>query len=374
MKQTTIIAALVTACGLYTAQAETMETVFSEPKDMAIESRTQGDGKIHLLDELDLAVTGGSTGIGVELSTPIGNCVRVRVGYDFMPRFQKTLTFGVQMADNDYSRKLYETDREAYNQYMAERFDRISGKVNSLMGLELDNSIDMLAKPTMNHYKVLVDVLPFKNKHWHVTAGFYYSSSSTIGEALNSAHDATAPVGVGIYNTLIDKLNPMVSYDADWNEYCLNFNGNLLWYSTDEESSSTMYSLCAAAYNKEYMGVNMGTKIDENGNEVAYTLFPDADNSLSAKMKTRRFKPYLGFGYEGSLTKNKEEGWRIGFDCGVLFWGGKPCVITHDGTDLTHDVKNLRGQVKDYVNIAKAFVVYPAVSLRISKSLYTKKR
>jgi hypothetical protein len=346
MKQATIIAGLMSICGLCHAQ---------------------GDGKIHLLNQLDLAVTAGTTGIGLELSTPVGDYVRVRAGYDFMPRFQKTMTFNVQMADDEYSRQLYESNREKYDQYMQERFDRISGKLNDLMGLEVDNSIDMLGKPTMNHFKLLVDVYPFYNKHWHVTGGFYYSPSATIAEALNSAHDATAPVGVGIYNKLIDKLNASMEYDADWDEYGFTYGGTQIWVSGDDESNKTMYSLCSAAYNKEYMGVNMGVK--EDG--TPYTLFPAEDNTLSAKMKTNRFKPYIGFGYEGLLTK-KEPGWRIGFDCGVLFWGGKPSVITHDGTDLTREVKDLRGQVKDYVNIAKAFVVYPAISLRISKTLYSK--
>jgi hypothetical protein len=341
------------------------------------------DGKLKIFNKLDLAITAGTTGIGLELSSPIGNSVQVRAGYDFMPRFQKTMTFQVQMADNDYSRELYETDRDAYNAYMSDRFDRITGKLKELTGLEIDNSIDMIGKPTMNHFKLLVDVFPFKNKHWHFTGGFYYSASSTIAEALNSAHDATAPVGVGIYNNLIGQLHDYgneenqygdhnIEYDAEMDQYLLYVDGSGFWFSNTEGLSKTMYSLCSAAYNDEKMGVNMGWKVDENGNKVAYTLFPDKDNTLSAKMKTNRFKPYLGFGYNGSLTKNPEDGLTIGFDCGVLFWGGKPQVITHDGTDLSREVIDLRGQVKDYVNISNKFAVYPVLSLRIAKTLFKK--
>jgi hypothetical protein len=363
MKQTTVIAAALGLCSICSAQEVTSSAG----------EAVSNDGKIKIFNKLDLAVTAGSTGIGLELSSPIGNYVQIRAGYDFMPRFQKTMTFQVQMADDSYSQRLYETDRAAYDKYMAERYDHVTERLDKLMGMQIDNSIDMIGKPTMNHFKLLVDVFPFKNKNWHFTGGFYYSASSTIAEALNSAHDATAPVGVGIYNNMIDRLQSYgIEYDKAMDQYMVTINGSDVYFSDDGELGSLMYSLCNAAYNNEKMGVNMGWKIDENGNKVGYTLFPDEDNTLSAKMKTNRFKPYLGFGYNGSLTKNKANGLTIGFDCGVLFWGGKPKVITHDGTDLSRDVIDLRGQVKDYVNISNKFYVYPVLNLRIAKTLFRK--
>ena len=85
--------------------------------------------------------------------------------------------------------------------------------------------------------------------------------------------------------------------------------------------------------------------------------------------KVNRFKPYLGFGYNGKLLKNNDR-YKIGFDCGIMFWGGKPSVITHDGTDLIKNVEDVRGKVGDYVDVAKKFEIFPTINLRISKRLF----
>ena len=58
------------------------------------------------------------------------------------------------------------------------RFDRLAKTLKELTGYNVDNHVEMIGKPTMNNFKLLVDVFPFKtNKHWHFTAGFYLGPS-----------------------------------------------------------------------------------------------------------------------------------------------------------------------------------------------------
>jgi hypothetical protein len=88
-----------------------------------------------------------------------------------------------------------------------------------------------------------------------------------------------------------------------------------------------------------------------------------------AEMKVNSFKPYLGFGYGGNLIKGNDR-CKISFDCGALFWGGTPSIKTHDGTDLTKDVENIRGKVGDYVDLAKKIKVFPVLNLRVAYRLF----
>ncbi len=62
--------------------------------------------------------------------------------------------------------------------------------------------------------------------------------------------------------------------------------------------------------------------------------------SFACKIKVNNFRPYLGFGYGGKLSNRSDRNW-ISFDCGAMFVGGTPRIITHDGVDLAKDVKNI---------------------------------
>lgn len=106
--------------------------------------------------------------------------------------------------------------------------------------------------------------------------------------------------------------------------------------------------------------------IDETtGQEMLkpYFMVPDKDGTVSAKAKVNRFRPYLGFGYGGALSKDGKL--QASFDAGVQFWGGAPKVVTHDGTVL-NDLVNLRGKVGDYMDLMKCLPVYPTLDFRIS--------
>jgi hypothetical protein len=86
-------------------------------------------------------------------------------------------------------------------------------------------------------------------------------------------------------------------------------------------------------------------------------------------MTVNALKPYVGIGYDGRLVSNNDR-LSIGFDAGLMFWGGTPSLITHDGTDLIHDVDNVPGKVGDYVRIIKRAKVFPMVNLRLAFRLF----
>ena len=121
----------------------------------------------NILQHLDVSITLGTTGVGFDLASPIGDYLQVRAGYAFMPRFHHNMSFGVQVG-------------ETYDDAV---FNRLAFMMESFTGYRVDNKIEMIGEPTFNNAKLLVDVFPFKNnKHWHFTAGVYWGPSK-IAEA-----------------------------------------------------------------------------------------------------------------------------------------------------------------------------------------------
>lgn len=96
---------------------------------------------------------------------------------------------------------------------------------------------------------------------------------------------------------------------------------------------------------------------------------PDENNMVSCKIKANSFRPYLGFGYGGRLSKRSDRNW-VSFDCGAMFWGGTPKIITHEGVDLARDVTNIGGKVGRYVDFFKAFKVYPVLEVRFTHRIF----
>ena len=100
---------------------------------------------------------------------------------------------------------------------------------------------------------------------------------------------------------------------------------------------------------KEDMYSPEGLLIHKKGDP--YIVEPGEDHQVHVYAKSSAFKPYLGFGY------------------GVLFWGA-PDLYTHDGTNLTKDIENIKGKVGDYVDFIGGLKVYPSISVRFTKTLF----
>lgn len=296
-----------------------------------------------LFQHFDASVSLGSTGIGVEVISPIGNYVNIRAGFDFIPRFTYHMNFGVQVGDDPELSEI--------------KFQRLSGLLEGFTGFKVDNQIEMIGKPTMNNFKFLVDVFPIKNnKKFHVTAGFYFGSSQ-IAKAYNVTEDMPSLMSVKIYNNIYDKImrgEPIYKdtyLDYDLEEKILNYG---------------RMAICLGNYSHDIYDTD-GNLIHAKGDY--YMMEPDENSMCKANVNVNSFKPYLGVGYGGRLIKNTDK-YHFAVDCGVLFWGGSPNIVTHDGTDFAKDVDLFDGKVGDYVDLLKGFKIYPVLNIRFIKTLF----
>lgn len=317
------------------------------------------------IKNVDASVTVGTTGIGVDVAVPVSDVVKLRTGFTWMPRFHATMNFGVKVGDK------VETEEE-----QQAKFDKLADMLEEYTGTRVDNSIDMVGTPTMNNFKLLVDVYPFRNKHWHLTTGFYWGPSK-IAKAENAVYDGTSLVAVSMYNNLYERVKN--SYE-NFVPY-MNMDGQYLIAGKDLYDKFMNYGR---------MGVTLGYLPDG----TPFRLEPDANNNVSATIKVNNFKPYLGFGYGGRLFKNSDK-FYVSFDAGVLFWGGTPKIMTNDiykvtfepnedyteavkkeetiaGINLAKDVKDIHGKVGNYVDFFKTFKVYPVVELRLTRRIFVK--
>ena len=320
-------------------------------------------------NHLDLGVTIGSTGLGIDIASPFGNYVQVRTGFEIMPRFEMGMNFDIQSFDES-------------GNVTEGRFDRMASRLEQFMGYKADSHVRMNGKPTLWNFKLLVDVFPFRNKHWHITGGFHWGPSK-IAEAVNDLEDAPSLVAVNIYNNIYDRVSKGLPIYNDitlgGNEAeAIIQNGRMGIRVGDYKDQYIMETHPAIDENGDYIDDGNGGYVlvtdyvlDANGNRIPrpYRMEPDANCTVSAKVEVNSFKPYLGFGYGGRLLKNDDR-YNISFDAGVMFWGGTPNIITHDGTNLSKDVKNIGGKVGDYVDLISGIKVYPVLNLRITRRLF----
>lgn len=294
---------------------------------------------------IELAGNIGTTGLGLEIASPMTEWAKLRVGFDWIPRFTIPMSFTL---DSYVDGKINE------------KFDRIQDMMYKLSGLTIDQEIIMESKPTMTTFKMLIDVYPFKNNHhWHFTAGFFYGGK-TIGKSLNSITEMPSLLALEIYNRLHNEITSEDFYDKATSDenYLANITGLTALQGTyiDPRVVDQL---------QEKMGSlgELGVHVGDYKDGTPYMMQPDKDGTVSATAKVNHFRPYLGFGYGGAISADGK--WQASVDAGVQFWGGVPKVTTHDGTVL-NDLVNLRGKVGDYMDAMKIFPVCPIIDFRIS--------
>jgi len=309
----------------------------------------------NMFNHLDLGVTLGTTGIGLDAAMPVGDYVKLRTGFEVMPRFNYDMNFGVESFDGTGA----SIDQSTFN--------RMADVLYGLTGFKVDQNVTMKGKPTMWNFKFMVDVYPFKNnKHWHFTAGFHWGPSK-IAEAVNAQEDSPSLFAVGMYNHIYD-----VAY-ADW---VLDIPTPII----ETETTGAVYmdpSMEKTILSMGRMGIPIGKyshdMTDAQGNAhkqgETYYMLPNENSMVTVEARTNSFKPYLGVGYEGRLIKGNDN-YKIGFDAGLMFWGGTPSIITHEGMDLANDVEDINGKVGDYVKLIKGVKAFPVLNLRITRRIF----
>ena len=187
----------------------------------------------------------------------------------------------------------------------------------------------------------------------------------TIPASVTTIEYMQTLMAVNIYNVIYDKVQrgePIISY-----------NGNDIYLDPAYEDKVLNYGrmgIHVGDFKDQYvLNADGTTKLDANGNPIhkPYMMEPNSNGTVSANASANAFKPYLGFGYGGRLIKNNDK-YHISVDCGAMFWGGTADVVTHDGVNLTKDLINIRGDVDDYVQLAKRVKVFPVLNLRVSRT------
>ena len=311
-------------------------------------------------NHLNVGVTLGTTGLGVEASMPINNYLWVRSGLSFMPRMEVPMTFEIQVGDDPKTSKA--------------KFNRMSSALESFTGKPVSDNVYMTGKAKMWNWNVLFDIYPFQqNLHWRVTAGFFLGPSN-VAEAFNQTESMASLVAVDIYNNVYDKLHgkskrelagvKLIDLGPGYEDVYLDLN-MLLKMQKMFDTAGRMGL---------YLGDYTHDITDEDGNVIhkkgdPYVMTPDDDHMVKADMKVNAFKPYIGFGYDGRLVKGNDR-LHVGFDAGIMLWGGKPSLYAHDGTDLINDVENITGKVGDYVDMMSKLVVYPVANVRFTYTIF----
>ncbi len=289
---------------------------------------------------LDLSVTAGTTGVGVEFSTPVHKTATLRAGFAAMPKIKPVMTFSVE-------------GRNANGNVTT--FGNMANKLQDLIGYEVDDQVDMVGEPNFYNFNLLVDFHPFKNKNWYITAGVYLGPTN-IAHAYNKTEEMPSLLALGIYNKIYDEW-----YDKMMNDEPI----------INMDPFGPIYLDPTSGYGKILVDKGrMGVFVGNYKDGTPYMMEPDANGMVKVRMKANSFiRPYLGFGYGGRLIKGDDR-CHVSFDCGAMYWGGAPKVLTHDGVNLCKDLNNIRGQVDDYVKIVKKMHVYPVINFKISYKLF----
>ena len=317
-----------TVCAQYIPAFRT-DTV--EVKDPGKEYWSKGNTFKHM----EVSVSLGTTGIGIDVAAPVCDFIQVRLGYDYMLPFKRK--FSMSLAGGGEPARQYD---ELGNRKVTP-FNEIAEYIYQNSGYDMDDHIQMEGKMTMNNLKLLVDVYPLSyNKHFHVTAGVYWGPKEF----------ARADKGSGADVILSYMANYNSQYESAAADDPIKKYGRLDLYPGD--------------YDHDYVTAGV---MHQKGKP--YLLQPSENGDVRIQAKSWAVKPYLGIGYTGRLIKTRDD-WKVSAQLGALIWGGTPLQVTNDGTDLSTKVTNINGSMGTTVDLVKALVVYPVLNVRIAKTLF----
>jgi len=371
----------------------------------------------NMLNHMDVGVNVGTLGVGIDVAVPVGDYVRIRAGYNYMPRITFHSDFPIETSKGGFGQtalKYFNKNKDKvadilskppFDQPKYQRYTELFGKLSDV---ELRDYVTMGLKPTFHQFKFLVDVMPFKNnKHWSFTTGFFVGPSD-IGSACNMDKETAILEGVLAYNEMYlevcSERFPAAQLKVDGIDIL------------EKMKEAGVAGFPLGYFDKE--------------NRYKAMMVPGEDATVHAEMEISKIRPYLGVGYNTHLSRNKK--WNLNVDAGVLFLCGTPSVyvdnvycidvkretvlkdsydsewnnydVVHpnmsyinyinDGNepdpnqtfwlydkddpskfrqhvDLVHDLYNMpNGKVRDMVNTISKFKVYPNVSVTFSYRLF----
>ena len=302
----------------------------------------------NIFTHLDLGITLGTDGIALDLAAPIGDYVQMRLGFAYMPRFEKKVSFQAQIGDTPEPR--YHEDGTPIlgpdGKPIQTKFDKMAALMSDLTGYKVDEYVDMMAVPTFWNGKILFDVFPFQKKNWFFTAGIYVGPAR-VARAYNTTEDMPSLMAMSMYNNIYDKV--------------LNEESIITYNGTGIELPP---AICDKILSYGRMSVPIGYF---RGTQEQYRMVPNSEGMVKAEVIANIVRPFVGFGYRLPISRDQRT--LFCFNAGVLCWGD-PKLVTHDGTDLVHDVEGVKGQVGQYVKIVTAAKVYPILNVTFSRRLF----
>jgi hypothetical protein len=120
-----------------------------------------------------------------------------------------------------------------------------------------------------------------------------------------------------------------------------------------------------------YIGTPDIVKVNTLGNvdpnrviEIGDLMITPVDGKVSARLKTRGFKPYAGIGFGSSVTKYNRVGFK--FEMGVMFHG-EPRIEITEGTDVTEEVDRMvSDELSKFNDFLKDFSIYPVINFQLN--------
>lgn len=295
-----------------------------------------------MLNHLDMGVGLGLEGVGLDVALPIGHYVQLRAGMSYMPRFEATVSF----------------QATAGTGLTADQFDKMADLMSQMMGVRIEDRVDMIARPTFWNGKVLIDVFPFKKKNWFFSAGVYIGPKRVV-QAYNATEATSSLMGLNMYNYFYERvLNE---------EEVFSYNGvgiELPPAICDKFLSYGRMSVPMGTFSHDIRDAE-GCLLHAEGEE--YRMLPDVNGMVRLDAISNLARPYLGFGCRVPISKDQRS--FFSFNAGVFYWG-KLKMITHDGVDLIGDLREMPGQMEKYVRLASSLQVYPVLNISLSRRLF----
>jgi hypothetical protein len=305
------------------------------PKAEKKDPGTKYWSKGNLFRHLEVSLTVGTSGAGIDMAAPLCEFMQIRMGYDYMPQFSKS--YNMNIAGGGQTARQYNDQGNR----IRTPFDNIEQYMYEQTGSELQDHIVMNSKLNVHNMKFLIDIYPFKyNKHWHFTTGIYWGPEEFAKAENDPQSDKTI--------SLMKEYNK--SYEAARSDDPIKGYGKLNLYPGDYAEDRTI-------------GLIQHKKGD------AYLTDPTEGGKVNIVTTTNAIKPYIGAGYTGRLVKSHDD-WKISAELGVMIWGGTPVQRLHDGTDMSKDLTNIPGAMGNVISFTKALKVYPVLSVRFAKTIF----
>lgn len=182
----------------------------------AVGAQAQESDK-NCFNHLAVGVSVGTTGIGIDVATPICNYVQMRAGVDFVPNIK------------------FSTDLDI--------------DAPNVPNYTIPNEIEVEGKVGFTNGKLLFDVYPFKKSSWHITAGAYFGSSKIV-KAYNKQDGLLSDLAK--YNNDVENgvLPGMSKVGVELGDYLLE---------PDDDGNVNAYIKTASF--KPYLGIGYGRAV-----------------------------------------------------------------------------------------------------------------